>query len=219
MDVTWDGIRKAETLREDAATTRHAVSDAARDYRWPRLLRLLERDPELLNSTRLDGPSLYAPLHQAAHGGAPVEVAKRLIAMGAWRTLRTARHERPVDIAVRRGHRHLFEVLEPVLVRDVPADVLAQIEWHFHEVIRGRVERLVLKGGLRLPVLEPMLELPEPKMWFAVPGMYGGFGYELRAAGATSFLTCESWCRVAGGSGQRHVVSAAGSTLVDEGFV
>ena len=43
--------------------------------------------------------------------------------------------------------------------------------------------------------------------------------YMLRAAGATSFLTCESWCRVAGGSGQRHVVSAAGSTLVDEGFV
>jgi len=71
--------------------TRHAVADAARDYAWPLLLELLEQHRELINNTRLDGPSLYAPLHQAAHGGAPVEVAARLIGLGAWRTLRTAR--------------------------------------------------------------------------------------------------------------------------------
>jgi hypothetical protein len=54
---------------------------------------------------------------------------------------------------------------------------------------------------------------------FAVPGMYGGFRYELEADGEQSRLIVESWCRVVQGSGQRHVVSAAGSTLVEEGFV
>ena len=56
-------------------------------------------------------------------------------------------------------------------------------------------------------------------MWFAVPGMCGGFSYPLEVAGATSRLICESRCRGAGGSGERHLISAAGSTLVEEGFV
>ena len=72
--------------------------------------------------------------------------------------------------------------------------------------------------GLRLPELEPLLELPRPQAWFAAPGMYGGFSYTLEAAGAASRLIAESWSRVVEGSGQRHLVSAAGSTPVDEGF-
>jgi len=181
--------------------TRHAVADAARDYAWPLLLELLEQHRELINNTRLDGPSLYAPLHQAAHGGAPVEVAVRLIGLGAWRTLRTARGERPVDIAARKGHAHLLEVREPVYAHEAPLAVLARIQVHFHEVIRGRVDELVRENDLRLPELEPLLELPRPHLWFAVPGMYGGFSYTLEAAGATSRLISESWCRVCGGFG------------------
>ena len=219
MEAVWDGVRKAETLKDDWVGTRHAVADAARDYRWLLLLALLKKTPELINTTRVDAPSLYAPLHQAAHGGAPVEVAARLIRLGAWRTLRAARGERPVDIAARKGHAHLLELLQPVYAHEVPLDVLARIQTHFHEVIRGRVERLVREHDLRLPELEPLLELPRPHLWFAVAGMYGGFSYTLEAAGATSRLIAESWCRVCGGSGQRHLISAAGSTLVDEGFV
>ena len=219
MDVIWDGVCRAERLRDSAVSERRAVADAAYDYDWVRLLELLAVNWRLANSTRPDGPSLFAPLHQAAHGGAPEEVVERLIDMGAWRTLRTAEHERPVDIARRRGYTHLLARLEPEYQHDVPARVLAAIQRHFHEVILGRAERLVREAGLRLPELEPLLELREPKMWFTVPGMYGGFGYTLEAAGATSLLVSESWCRVVGGSGQRHLISAAGITLVDEGFV
>ena len=56
-------------------------------------------------------------------------------------------------------------------------------------------------------------------MWFAVPGMYGGFSYRLEAGGVRPKLVSESWCRVVDGSGQRHEITPGGSQLVDEGFV
>ncbi len=56
-------------------------------------------------------------------------------------------------------------------------------------------------------------------MWFAVPGMYGGFCYELEHAGADPVLISSSWCRVVGGLGQRHEIRCGGSRLVEEGFV
>ena len=49
--------------------------------------------------------------------------------------------------------------------------------------------------------------------------MYGGFVYWLEQAGDDARLVTESWCRVAGGSGQRHAVTAASQQLVAEGFV
>jgi len=77
----------------------------------------------------------------------------------------------------------------------------------------------VREHELRLPELEPLLEIRQAPVYFAVPGMHGVFSYTVEADGEQSRLVVESWCRLAGGSGQRHVVSAAGSTLVDEGFV
>lgn len=56
-------------------------------------------------------------------------------------------------------------------------------------------------------------------MWFPVPGMYGGFSYELSVVSGSPVLISESWCRVVGGSGQRHLVSPHGSLLLEEGFV
>ena len=85
-------------------------------------------------------------------------------------------------------------------------------------LFRGQ-ERLIEEHGLRLPELEPLLELARPKMWFAVPGMYGGFSYRLEVDGVHPKLVSESWCRVVGGSGQRHAITPAGSQLVEEGFV
>ncbi|MFE2996365.1 hypothetical protein ACFXG4_15275 [Nocardia sp. NPDC059246] len=52
-----------------------------------------------------------------------------------------------------------------------------------------------------------------------VPGMYGGFSIKLSQPGATPELTVESWCRVVGGSGQRHVARPNRFDLVDMGFV
>ncbi len=82
----------------------------------------------------------------------------------------------------------------------------------------GRATRLVREHSLRLPELEPLLEFPSKKFLFAVPGMYGGFRYWFAYAGKNAKLIAMSWCRVAGGSGKLHEVTAHGYTLVDEGF-
>jgi hypothetical protein len=219
MDIVWDGITRTETLHTNEAHIRHALADAAKRYNWPRVVALVSEHQEWVNATRPGGSSLYAPLHQAARGGAPVEVVEWLIGMRAWRTLQNARGERPVDVAERHGHRHLLGLLEPVYKHRVPLGVLRKVQAHFHAVIRDRAERLVQEHALRLPELEPLLELDRPHMWFPVPGMCGGFSYWLEVAGVEATLVSKSWCRVVDGSGQRHEITSAGSQLVEEGFV
>ena len=83
----------------------------------------------------------------------------------------------------------------------------------------GRSERLVEEQQLRLPELEPLLELDQPKMYFPVPGMYGGFLYQLESEGVQAKLVSVSWCRIADGSEERHEITSIGSRLVDEGYV
>lgn len=219
MDTVWDGIVRSGTLKDDETRVRQQLADAAKNYDWKVLLALLDQRPELVNTTRPGGTSLYAPLHQAAHGGAPIEIVQTLINVGAWRTLQNVTGERPLDVAEKRGHGHLRGILTPELRRHVPLGVLLKIQSYFYAVIRGRAERLVEEHGLRLPELEPLLELEKRQIWFAVPGMYGGFSYRLEAEGVDAKLVSESWCRVVGGSGQRHEITAAGSRLVEEGFV
>jgi hypothetical protein len=219
VGLVWPGITRAETLNEWAAKERTAMADAAKSYSWPRMFELIAAQPELVNCSRPGSASLYAPLHQVANAGASVAVARRLIDLGAWRTLQNFRGERPVDVAARMGHAHLLEMLEPRLNHQVPEADLLSIQEHFHAVIRARAEREVNEHALRLPELAPLLELDEPSMWFPIPGMYGGFRYQLSAEGASARLIAESWNRVVGGSGQRHEITAAGSVLIAEGFV
>ncbi len=219
MDTVWDGITQLDALNDDAAQARIALGDAAKSYDWPTVFELLSRHGEWVNASRPGGKSQFAPLHQAAHAGAPVEIAQRLLQMGAFRTLQNAQGRAPVDVAEKKEHHHLRELLTPVFKHQVPVGVLLKIQSHFHEVIRGRIDRELPNHGLRLPELEPLLELDRPHMWFAVPGMYGGFSYHLESTGVDAKLVAESWCRVVGGSGQRHEITSKGSKLVDEGFV
>ncbi len=142
-----------------------------------------------------------------------------MLEIGAWRTLQNVRGERPVDIARKRAHRQLIPILEPDLKRHVPTGILLKLQTHFHEVIRERANYLVEEHALRLPELEPLLEIESHKVWFPIPGMYGGFNYHLERAGIEPKLITESWCRIADGSGQRHEITPAGSRLVEEGFV
>lgn len=51
---------------------------------------------------------------------APPGIVDGLLKLGAWRTLRNTKNERPLDVARRRGHGDLVGVLEPVLRRELP---------------------------------------------------------------------------------------------------
>jgi hypothetical protein len=219
MSDLWDGRTQPETIDESSLQSRIELADASKAGNWTKVLTVLEGDSSLINVCRTGGKSLFAPIHQAAYCGASESVVQRLLDAGAWRTLQNSRGERAVDVAHRRGHAHLFQLLEPVFKHRVPVGVLLKIQSNFHEVIRGRVEELVQKHQLRLPELEPLLELDTAEMWFPVPGMYGGFRYRLETFGVEAKLVTVSWCRVAGGSGRQHQITSKGSQRVAEEFV
>ena len=219
MKLVWDGRVGRLALPQEEVESRHALADAAKAYDWPRMLEVLSRRPDLLNTTRPDGSSLFAPLHQAAHAGAATSLVSRLIQLGAWRTLQNKRGERAVDVAERRGHQHLLAILSPRLLRHVPLGVLLRVQEHFHALIREICSVYKQQHDLRLPELEPLLEFDKAPFWFEVPGMFGGFSYTLGSERSKAKLIVESWCRVVEGSCQRHEGTSAGYKLVEQGFV
>lgn len=219
MSVNWDGNTRPEKMAPSYLEFRLAFADAAKSFDWIKVMLMLKTDPGLINLCRPGSKSLFAPLHQAAYCGASETVVSDLIDAGAWRMLQNSRGERAVDVAERKGHTLLLPLLEPVVRHRVPMGELLKVQTHFHAVIRGRVDELVQEHQLQLPELEPLLELDSAEMWFPVPGMYGGFSYLLEKFGVEATLVAESWCRVEGGSGQRHEITSKGSQLVAEGFV
>jgi hypothetical protein len=198
---TWDGRTRASSLDARAVQTRRRLANCAKHYDWPGVFAVLDVEPGLVNSVRPDGKSWYAPLHQAAHGGAATDVVERLVALGAWRGLRTAAGERPVDLARRGKHAHLVGVLEPPRRIEVPPESLRRIQVYFHAVIRARVQHLVDEHSLRLPELEVLLELDEPRMWFPVPDAHGRYEFWLEPDGSETRLIVDAFA-------ERHEVTA-----------
>ena len=197
----WDGRTRAASLDGRTVKARQRLADAARRHDWPEVFAVLDAEPGLVNSARLDGASWYAPLHQAAYAGAAVAVAERLVQVGAWRGLRNAAGQRPVDLARQREHGHLLAVLEPPRRVEVPAETLRRIQVFLHAVIRVRVQYLVEEHALRLPELEVLLELDEPRMSFAVPDLHGGFEFRLEPNGSDTRLIVDVFA-------QRYEVTA-----------
>lgn len=191
------------------------LADVTKAGDWDALFALLEKSPLLTpNRWRPAGRSLYTPLHQAAWHGAPVAVVERLLELGAWRTLRTAEGQRAVDIAVEHGHEHLRGPLEPVPHRQLDADTVEQLDRQLAVLVESRI-RPQLTVELHHPTCSVLAEIGDGKLWYPVPGMYGGFSIALRE----EHLYVESWCRVVGGSGRAHIVTRDGSHLVRSGFV
>ena len=110
MSAEWPGILDPEVMNESIVEASHRLADAGKTGRWDVVIDLLESgQAQDANQWRFGGTSWFTPLPQAAWLGAPVEVAERLIRLGAWRSLRTADGARAVDLARTRGHRHLRE--------------------------------------------------------------------------------------------------------------
>lgn len=211
---TWDATVERATLAGWARRARTELAYAARTHDWMTVLEVVYRHPHFVNSTRPGEVTWSAPLHQVAADGASREIAGRLVVAGAWRGLRNADGERPVDVARRRGHEHLVGFLEPPRRLDVPPGALAALQERFHELIRERMDEFGLPHeGLRLPELEVLLEMERPELWFPIAGMHGGFHFRLTADETGVRLTTASWSRVVGGSERRHEIteSPAGS--------
>jgi hypothetical protein len=210
----WDGVTQRSSFGEHVVKVRDRLADAARVGEWTVVFEVLEEAPQWVNSGRVGGTRGYTPLHQAAWHGANADVVDRLLKLGAWRTLRNSSGETARDVAMRREHTHLIELMTPVICHPVSTEVLTRLESNLHGLIRERAADLVREHRLRLPELSPLTEVAEPTFWFPVPGMYGGFRYTLDGAE----LAVDSWCRIVGGSGETHRVTADGVRLVESGW-
>ena len=212
-----------ETYRGDMANRIKTVADLSYSFHWPELLEVLKENPDMVNVCRLPKdkstkPKLYTPLHQAALGDAPLHVFEELLKMGASRTLKTAEGETAYDIGVKKSldPEKLSKIEIPEEIRKKEQEI-AKMEAGLHEAINGRAKDLLEKNGQQLPQLGYLFEQKEgEEVWYPVPGMYGGFCISRCDDG----VQASSWCRVAGGSGQRHVINKEGKVeLVEEGFV
>ena len=131
------------------------MSDAAKAGDWATILRALESVSANPNQWRIRDTSYFAPLHQVAFLGAPVEVALQLIDRGAWRYLRDADGQKPIDIARARGHDHLFEVLEAPDHAEWLVERFALWDTHLESAIQhGAAE---FKHGMHRPVSSQVL--------------------------------------------------------------
>lgn len=212
----WPGVLDPDVLNGDLVTYSHQLADAARGGRWDTVLDLVEAGGIwcTANRWRVGGSSWFTPLHQAAWLGAPVEVVERLLRAGAWRSLRTADGDRPIDLASKRGHHHLLEALA---VRD-PSEQeqrkYAAWDQHLTELIAERTRPL---EPVRIrPVSTELLAIEAMEtLWLPYPRMYGGFSISLHR----NRIHVESWSRVVDGSGQAHVITESGCVLVEEGYV
>jgi hypothetical protein len=213
QDTNWDGRSLRTAYRDHEVARRNGIADAARDGQWHHVFRLLGSGADV-NQARLGGREGFTPLHQAARHGAPLEVAQRLIDLGAWRTLWTYAGKTAQDIARERGHQHLVQILQPVILHPLADDIIRDLERQLHLLIRGRSAELVLKWQLQLPPLPPLTELVVPKLWFPVPGQYGGFSIELHG----DELKVSSWNRVIGGWAQTHRITHDTIQLTEEGW-
>ncbi|MBL3698226.1 hypothetical protein [Leucobacter luti] len=214
MTVEWPGVVDSGSLTENHVASVTLLADAARAGRWDDVFGLLDANERLsANQWRIGGRSLFAPLHQAAWLGAPVDVVAELIRRGGWRSLRTAEGDRPIDLSRQRGHGHLTEVLAVRVPHEQEQQRFAAWDRHLAELISARTERVghvsVRPVPTELIALEPLEDL-----YFGYPGMYGGFSMSI----FKDRLFVESSSRVVGGSGQAHVITEGSCVLVEEGF-
>lgn len=215
MSAQWPGVVDVGELKESYVEGIDRLADAAKVGNWSAVFALLDDDSPLSgNQWRISGTSWFTPLHQAAWLGAPVGVVEQLIELGAWRSLRNAEGDRPIDIAEKRGHHHLAEVLAMPQPSDRDQKKFATWDQHLAALMAERTQRLPPVRFRPVPTEVIALEQLDT-LWFGYPGMYGGFSMSIHQGR----LCVESWSRVVGGSGQAHVITESGCVLVEEGFV
>ena len=106
-------------------------------------------------------------------------------------------------------------------------DDLKTIQNHFHKLIIERAKHgwdctaFLADENKVLPEItnETYIKTFTERAWYPVPGMYGGFAYQLTERDGKPLLVTTSWSRVVGGSGQRHEITTDGCVLVEQSVV
>ncbi|CAL4102304.1 unnamed protein product [Meganyctiphanes norvegica] len=207
-------------LRDETVELIEKISDWSYSHNWNELLKCLSDNQEYINRTRLardstTPPKLFTPLHQAAYGKAPKNVIENLLNLGASKTLKTTEGQTAYDIAVQKNmQQDILDILQVPEEIKKNEEEIKKMEKGLHKAILGRVEDLIKKNNMQLPQLSFLYEFED--FWFPVPGMYGGF----HVCKCDKGVETSSWCRVAGGSGQKHLIDKQGDVkITEEGFV
>ncbi len=172
----WDGILDPNEI--GAPPVRLEISDLSYRGDWPQLFSTLDDmvayEPFAnINSTRLGGKSHFTPLHQAAWSG-DAHAIHGLINRGAWRSIRDADGNRPVDVYLARGHTNYTASLQPVPVHRVAERVVALLQERLNFLLDAELLRW-RTSPLRYPQVEVLTEIDSGELWFGVPGKYGGY--------------------------------------------
>lgn len=188
-DFVWNGVLDPAQLIDSVVAAGHRLADAAKMGEWSTVFRMLDEDAQV-NWWRPGGTAWFTVLHQAAWHGVSADVARELIARGALRTQTDSRGRTAYDVAMERHATTgrpvdaLCEVLLPPSA-PLPPHRVQVLDRHLAEVIDGRIKGVLYDGRdpravLRYPPVGILHELPGQRLWFPVPGMYGGFRLALR---------------------------------------
>ncbi|KQU58170.1 hypothetical protein ASG84_16130 [Rhodococcus sp. Leaf278] len=210
----WDGILDVKDVTPSDA--RAKISDFAYRGDWPALFEVLDSMDSYeplanVNSTRSGGKSHFTPLHQAAWSG-DAHGIHGLINRGAWRSVRDADGNRPVDIYTMQGHTTYTTSLEPKPVHRLGETLVESLQLRLNFLLDAELLRW-RRSPLRYPQVEVLTEIESGELWFGVPGKYGG--YRLTLDG--SALHVDSSSRM-GGSELYRVTSDSIEFLGHEGY-
>lgn len=105
-------VHSADVHEEMAlALLKHKLAEAAFAYDWSHVTSLVGAHPDMVNSVRPGGRAKFTPLHQAAYGGAPMDVIKTLIALGADKNAVDSQGQTPMQVAQANGNKALIPLL------------------------------------------------------------------------------------------------------------
>ena len=86
------------------------------------------------------------------------------------------------------------------------------------ELFHGLIRSCCREGAIAVPDALPSLSRLGlgKQRYFAVPGMYGGFSYEMQEHDGKLTLVADSWSRIVEGSEMRHLITAEQVLLLPE---
>lgn len=233
-EQAWLGVRDPSLLADEMVAAGHQLADAAKQGDWSTVFTLLgdAAAPFPVNGWRPGGKAWFTVLHQAAWHGVSADVAAELIRLGALRTLTDSHGRTPYMVRLDRDldasstkaallqnkTLALRSLLRPTPSLLTPERTLA-LSKHLGEFIDGRVRGLYPgrnpRSVLRYPPVEILEELAGHRVFFPVPGMFGGFEIAL----CHGYLEVKSWNSTVAGSGQTHLITHEGVIRVDDGYV